>query len=138
MTAILLLLSLIVVRLPDGRDLCTVRWGLDHRFVTMDMKRQVMARQGLPFSTLSHYEIDHIVPRELGGLDVLENLQAQCCIVGRKISGAAHDKDVVENRLHRMVCAGTVSLSEAQHIFLTDPTGALAVATYPKPRSKNR
>lgn len=131
MRIVFLLLSL-AVWLPDGRDLCAVKWGLDHRNVKQDMKQEVMARQGLPVARLSHYEIDHIVPRELGGLDEVENLQAQCCIVNGVIRGQAHNKDVVENRLHRLVCAGEVALEDAQAIFRQDPTGALAITTYPR------
>ena len=36
----------------------------------------------------------------------------------------AESKDVVENRLHREVCAGTVTLTDAQHEIATDWTTA--------------
>lgn len=135
MQTLLLLLSL-VVTLPDGRDLCAVVWGLDHRAVSQAMKRDVMVRQGLPVAQLSHYEIDHIVPRALGGLDQIDNLQAQCCIVNRQITGRAHNKDVVEVRLHRLVCAGDVSLADAQDVFRRDPTGVTAATLYPRKAKK--
>jgi len=32
----------------------------------------------------------------------------------------AHQKDIVENHLHAEVCAGTITLAEAQHQIATD------------------
>jgi len=55
-------------------------------------------------------EIDHIVSLELGGSNDIANLYPE------PGSGAAsyHVKDRLENRLHRLVCAGTISLHAAQ------------------------
>ena len=55
-------------------------------------------------------EIDHIVPLELGGSNAIANLFPQ--------RAAAHPgyaaKDRLENRLHRLVCAGTMTLGAAR------------------------
>ena len=58
----------------------------------------------------STLEIDHIVSLELGGSNDIANLYPE------PGSGAAsyHVKDRLENRLHRLVCAGTISLHAAQ------------------------
>jgi len=54
------------------------------------------------------YEADHRIPIELGGaVNDIRNLWPQPIL-------AARQKDKVENRLHRMVCAGEISLKEAQ------------------------
>lgn len=55
-------------------------------------------------------EIDHIVSLELGGSNDIANLFPE------PGSGSAsyHAKDVLENRLHDMVCAGQISLRAAQ------------------------
>jgi hypothetical protein len=56
---------------------------------------------------LPKFEIDHVIPRELGGADSVLNLWPQPW-------PDAHKKDREENRLHRAVCAGTVTLEDAQ------------------------
>jgi hypothetical protein len=55
-------------------------------------------------------EIDHIVPLELGGSNNIANLSPE------PGSGAAnyHVKDELENRLHDLVCAESMSLRTAQ------------------------
>src|SRR4051812_32445592 len=54
------------------------------------------------------YELDHIVPLELGGAPRdRRNLQLQ-------LWPEAHAKDLDENRLHREVCRGQTSLADAQ------------------------
>lgn len=60
---------------------------------------------------LDAYEEDHLVPLEIGGhpRSVL-NLWPQ----PRKSAQAA-EKDALEDRLSKLVCAGTVPLREAQH-----------------------
>jgi hypothetical protein len=56
------------------------------------------------------YEIDHLIPLELGGADVAENLWPQ----SYDAPGNAGAKDRLENFLHREVCAGKLPLREAQ------------------------
>jgi hypothetical protein len=55
-------------------------------------------------------EIDHIISLELGGSNAIANLFPE------PGSGAAsyHAKDRLENRLHSMVCSGSISLSAAR------------------------
>lgn len=55
-------------------------------------------------------EIDHLVPLELGGSNAIAN------IFPEPGSGplSYHAKDRLENRLHDLVCAGTVSLAAAR------------------------
>ncbi len=61
-------------------------------------------------------EIDHIVSLELGGSNDIANLFPE------RGSGSAnyHDKDKLENRLHRMVCAGELTLRAAQRGIAAD------------------
>jgi hypothetical protein len=54
-------------------------------------------------------EVDHLIPLFDGGEDVLANLWPQ----PSKGIGF-HQKDVLEVALHRMVCAGKITLPEAQ------------------------
>jgi hypothetical protein len=99
-----------VLRELTLQQVCGTRWGKDRRHVTEAMKRDVFRRYGVPLAKRALYEVDHYEPRELGGADVLENLWPQPWNGTR----GAHAKDREENRLHRAVCAGTLSLKDAQ------------------------
>jgi hypothetical protein len=65
----------------------------------------------------SHYEEDHLVPLEVGGNPVsVRNLWPE----PRLTAWGATQKDALENRMHSLVCAGSVSLAVAQRIFETN------------------
>lgn len=86
------------------------------RNVSTAEKRQVMQRYGLPASELSKVEIDHYLSLEIGGSNDVRNLWPQYyeAASGQKDYLGAREKDVVETHLHREVCAGTMTLDEAQ------------------------
>ncbi len=88
-------------------QVCGTKWGADHRHVTLAMRHAVFVRDHVLWAEHSKLIIDHIVPRELGGADVLSNLQVQT-------RAEAKRKDREENRLHKAVCAGQLLLVEAQ------------------------
>ena len=63
------------------------------------------------------YELDHIVPLDLGGAPLdLRNVRLQ----PRAGACHAHMKDDLERRLSIMVCAGDLTLKGAQHEIATD------------------
>lgn len=63
------------------------------------------------------YELDHIIPLELGGCpDCPTNLWPEPYAP----SPGAREKDRVENYLHRQVCKGAISLKEAQSQIVAD------------------
>lgn len=112
MMTLLLVLQLLNHMITPGvtrgltRDqICTIKWGTDHRHVTAAMHHQVLANYGLTDAKCC--EIDHLIPRELGGADDVKNLWPQPW-------PDAHKKDQEEDRLHKAVCAGTVTLVDAQ------------------------
>jgi hypothetical protein len=115
-----------VVAITDASRACSVKWGKDARHVTAAMKREVFDRYGIKTWYLVHgktkilmcsktqrcsdlYEIDHLHCRENGGADAIDNLWPQPWA-----APGAHQKDKVENWLHKQVCAGNISLREAQ------------------------
>jgi hypothetical protein len=62
-------------------------------------------------------ECDHLISLEIGGANTLANLWPQ------PYSGtvwSAHAKDVLENKLHKLVCDGTLELQEAQDEIVSD------------------
>jgi hypothetical protein len=69
------------------------------------------------------YEIDHLIPLELGGNSTdLRNLWPEPLADAKR-------KDKVENRLHALVCSGRLALRAAQTAVARDWTRALAART---------
>jgi hypothetical protein len=74
--------------------------------------------EGLP-GKIEDYELDHLISLQLGGdpedpanlwMEPWEKKKGKLAAAGR----GAESKDVVENRLHRQVCEGKISLDRAQ------------------------
>lgn len=105
-----------VTRPLTTKTICTTKWGKDKRHVTLAMKKQVFTRYGIPWSVHARYEVDHLVSRELGGDDAIGNLWPQ------PWTGTwnAHMKDRLENRLHVLVCDGSLELAVAQRVIAAD------------------
>lgn len=102
---------------------CETRWGLDQRMVSGKMKRQVMLRYGIPWADRASVEIDHLIPRELAGADVVINLSPEpwsIIVDGRQMG--AHQKDRAENATHKAVCDGRILLADAQRGMASDWT----------------
>jgi hypothetical protein len=105
--------------------ICGTKWGKDARHVTAAMKRQVFADYGysgnddpkcVP-SGMQRCEIDHLISRELGGADDVSNLWPQAYGTS---PWNAHLKDKLENRLHKEMCAGHITLKQAQDMLVSD------------------
>ncbi len=106
--------------------ICKTVWGRDERHVTEEMKQSVFEAYGLtgdndPACKKDSHgrrcEVDHLISRELGGADDVRNLWPQP--YGTKPWNATR-KDRVENRLHVEVCAGRLTLEQAQEQIGTD------------------
>jgi hypothetical protein len=69
------------------------------------------------YGTTSNGEYDHLISLELGGANATSNLRVE----PGKIPNA---KDAVENRLHKEVCTGQITLAEAQREIATNWTTA--------------
>jgi len=90
---------------------------------TTALKKKQIVEYGYTDTSTSDYEEDHFVPLELGGSPKSElNLWPEP-EYGDKTAG---NKDTVENKLKKAVCAGTVTLSDAQDAIITDWTTALS------------
>ena len=112
-----------VTRQVTQDTLCTTSTKLV-RHTTYDTKKQVYAEYGLNptrsdhCSGVSHscYEVDHLIPLEIGGADVKENLWPQ---LYDGINNA-HDKDHLENYLHKQICANKITMQDAQTCISKD------------------
>ena len=90
---------------------------------TTALKKTQIVEYGYTDTSTSDYEEDHFVPLELGGSPKSAlNLWPEP-EYGTKTAG---NKDTVENKLKKAVCAGTVTLSQARNAILTDWTTALS------------
>jgi hypothetical protein len=98
-------------------EVCSTKWGLDNRHVTEQMKREIAVRYGINWNDRAKYEFDHLIPRELGGSDDLKNLWPQ-------LKADADKKDQLENRMHKLVCTGELSLHDAREQIVNDWVGA--------------
>ncbi|MET8953571.1 hypothetical protein ACWEO4_30890 [Streptomyces sp. NPDC004393] len=109
-----------------GSTICVSGWTATVRpstSYTNALKKKQIVEYGYSDTSTSDYEEDHFVPLELGGAPKSElNLWPEPHY-GDETSG---DKDVVENKLKKAVCAGEVSLSDAQDAIITDWTTALS------------
>jgi hypothetical protein len=82
-------------------------------------KRRQIALYGYEDADPGSYEFDHLVPLELGGAAAdPRNLWPQAHVT--EGGWDSHRKDRLENRLHALVCTGSVPLTEAQTAIATD------------------
>jgi hypothetical protein len=90
--------------------------GSKVRDVNDSLKKRVFSEYKIE-PTSSKFEIDHLVSLELGGSNDIRNLWPQSYITQPY---NAHMKDDLENKLHKMVCAGQIDLLEAQKEISTN------------------
>ena len=90
---------------------CQPGYAASVRDVSEADKDAVYARYGVAHIPYQH-EVDHLVSLEVGGSNAITNLWPEP-YAGR---WGARTKDVLENKLHDLVCSGRLNLSDAQHI----------------------
>lgn len=103
-----------------GRTVCSddylARAQPQASFADRVMRRQ-MAHYNYPDANPADYELDELVPIELGG-----DPHAPSNLWPQPYSPApgAHEKDLVERYLRQQVCSGAMSLAAAQQAILND------------------
>lgn len=100
-----------------AQDVCTPGYSKKVRNVPSGVKRQAYAQYGIEQRATGEFEVDHLISLELGGSNSIRNLWPQSFMTH---PWNAHVKDAIENELHRQVCAGTMSLHDAQRAIATD------------------
>lgn len=84
---------------------------------TNGVKKKLLRDAGIDESAMSQYELDHIIPLAIGGHPrKLSNLMLQPW----EGEDGAYKKDGLERRLQDMVCAGSISLVDAQNCIAED------------------
>lgn len=90
--------------------ICVSGYSASVRDVPEAEKRQAYDRYGIAWVPYQH-EVDHLVSLEIGGSNAIGNLWPEP-YAGR---WGARTKDVLEDRLHELVCERQLSLRAAQH-----------------------
>jgi len=90
------------------------------RNVTDSTKAKVFAEYHVDPKS-DQFEVDHLISLELGGSNDIRNLWPQSYNT-KPLN--AHVKDVLENKLHALVCSGKADLATVQHDMAVDWTAA--------------
>jgi hypothetical protein len=120
------------LRLSSKAKVCAIKWGKDERHVTQKMKDDAYSQYGTApgqgvCALKTHTgangqpvtegcEVDHLISRDLGGADTLQNLWPQPYTQ----HPGAHEKDWLETELNKEVCSGKITLQDAQNEIKTD------------------
>lgn len=91
--------------------ICVPGYTKTVRSVSASIKKRVYAQYNIAYpAVFGSYELDHLIPLELGG----SNDQANLFPEAANPAPGFKEKDLVENYLHNEVCAGHIYLSVAQ------------------------
>jgi len=125
------------IRTTHLSDICSTHTSI-YRNVSETLKGKVYSRDGVTggnhtgiCSGAEGCEVDHRVSLELGGSNDISNLMIQ------PYDGPcnAHQKDELENRLHKLSCDKQISLLDAQKVIYNDWQSAYK--HYVKPQGCN-
>jgi hypothetical protein len=97
--------------------ICRSGYATSVRDVPESEKNQDYAEYGITHHTTDQYEVDHLISLELGGSNAIGNLWPE---LNDHPKGYLNSKDILENRLHDLVCDGKVGLASAQKAIATD------------------
>jgi hypothetical protein len=104
-------------RYTTRAEVCVKGYSKQARNVSTATKDAVYAMYGMT----THFdgatgEVDHLVSLELGGSNARANLFPEAA----SPTPGSHEKDKLENKLHSMVCAGSITLAAAQRAIAKD------------------
>lgn len=97
-------------------DICTPGYSRSVRDVSQKTKKLVFHTYGID-PKKDKYEIDHLIPLSLGGSNDVKNLWPQSYTT---TPFNAFKKDVLENRLHDLVCSDKITLDDAKSAIVND------------------
>jgi hypothetical protein len=104
--------------------ICVSGYTRQVRNVPQSLKDTVLAEYRITDYSAAAYEIDHLVPLELGGSNSISNLFPEPA----QPAPGFHQKDRTENAMHRQVCRNGHDLGDAQSGIAEDWTKLYADA----------
>ena len=116
------------IQSSDTAAICTPGWAEAHRDVSYATEDDVAREYGL--SSHDGYEIDHLIPLELGGSNAVANLWPE----PYDSPYGATQKDGLEDYLHDQVCHHGLPLATAQHEIAANWYAAWVSAGRPTPQ----
>jgi hypothetical protein len=102
----------------DRAHICKPGYTKTVRDVSAALKRRVYAEYGITQHSRSSYEVDHLVPLELGGSNSIANLFPEAAAP----APGFHEKDRLENKAHDAFCSGARVLRATQRSIATNWT----------------
>ncbi len=107
-----------------GQNICNKNWSTSSERpssnYTTALKIKQLVELGLKDTRTGDYEEDHLISLELGGNPTDPNNLWPEPYTASIANGGAKKKDLVENFLHAQICAGTITLVNAQKEIATD------------------
>lgn len=97
-------------------QICVSGYSSSVRSVSTATKNEVYADYHIASHVSGQYEVDHLIPLELGGSNSIKNLWPEPA----QPEPGFHQKDLLENKLHALVCAGALDLGVAQRAIATN------------------
>jgi hypothetical protein len=85
--------------------------------VPASLRQVVFQEYGIANAHADNYEIDYLITPGLGGVKDIHNLWPE---PNASPVWNSHVKDALEERLHQLVCSGTLDLPTAQREIATD------------------
>jgi hypothetical protein len=98
-------------------EVCEGKTNADNQNVPDDLREAVFTEYGLNHAPRTAYEVDFLITPALGGSASIRNLWPEPY---NSRAWNAHTKDVLERRLHTMVCNGEIDLGTAQREIATN------------------
>jgi hypothetical protein len=96
--------------------ICRSGYAHNVRNVSEATKAAVYVEYGIRQHSAASYEVDHLVPLELGGSNARANLFPEAATP----KPGFHEKDRLENWAHARLCAGSMGLRTVQREFAQD------------------
>jgi hypothetical protein len=98
------------------QDFCVSGYSSKVRDVPQSVKDQAYQEYGITSHQPGQYEVDHLISLELGGSNSIRNLWPE------SYTGEwnAREKDKLENKLHELVCSGSLDMKTAQQAIATN------------------
>ncbi|GAC1438112.1 MAG: hypothetical protein NVSMB51_13410 [Solirubrobacteraceae bacterium] len=97
----------------DVRAICRSGYARSVRNVPYSLKRRIYYSYGIRRHPRGTYEIDHLIPLELGGANAQSNLWPEA-------APGFREKDALENYLHEQLCSGRRTLGSVQDAIRKD------------------
>jgi hypothetical protein len=99
-----------------AKQICVPGYSSSVRNVSTNTKDQVYANYNITSHFTGEYEVDHLISLQLGGSNDIANLWPELA----DPHPGFHQKDTVENYLHKQVCDGKMTLVKAQELIAND------------------